>query len=165
MRTVGFALVISLVVASPAAGADFINGTVTRISDGDTLHLEIDDDVNWVEIRVYGVDCPESAWPGRWKEQAGAKEAKAFASKMLKGKSATVRLKGESTYDRAVGEVFRGGYSLSRELLRQGLCWWNKKYAPNDLDLRALQSAAKSAKKGIWAVPTPTPPWKHRMGE
>ncbi|HUP43084.1 MAG TPA: thermonuclease family protein, partial [Thermoanaerobaculia bacterium] len=54
------------------------------------------------------------------------------------------------------------GKSLSRELLRCGLAWWNKKYEPDDLDLRRLEDAARAAKLGLWSQENPIPPWEHR---
>lgn len=137
------------------------NGEVARVSDGDTLFIDTGDD-EWLEVRLYGVDCPETEWPNRWTAQARSTEAKDFAIGLVAGKEVSVRLKDELTYGRAVGEVFVDGKSLSRELLRSGLAWWNKKYEKWDYDLKRLEEEAKSNQLGIWADPDPTPPWEHR---
>jgi endonuclease YncB( thermonuclease family) len=144
--------------------AGLLNGTVVRVQDGDTVVLDTGDEER-IEIRLSGVDCPESAWPDRWEAQPGSAEAKEFTRNMVLGKEVTVRLKDEVSYDRAIGEIFVDGRSLNRELLRAGLAWWNKRYEPSDLDLKRLAAAARKERKGLWQAPKPVPPWEHRRGQ
>lgn len=158
------ALVVAVFMASVAFAqpTPFLNGSVVRITDGDTLWVEVPDQDEWVKVRLYGVDAPESAWPEVWPAQPFSAEAKEFVRQEVAGKEVSIRLKDDETYGRAVGEVFIDGKSLSRELLRLGLAWWNKKYEPNDFDLSRLQDEAKTAKRGLWAHQNPVPPWEHR---
>lgn len=163
-KLVAYALLIflALPLASVSAQEPFIaNGKVTRVSDGDTILVDTGGD-EWLEVRLYGVDCPESEWPSRWPAQPMSAEAKQFTTSLVAGKVVSVRLKEDTTYGRVVGEVFVDGKSLSRELLRAGLAWWNKKYEPWDLDLERLETAAKTARLGIWQDAGPIPPWVHR---
>ncbi|NQT17374.1 MAG: thermonuclease family protein [Planctomycetes bacterium] len=51
---------------------------------------------------------------------------------------------------------------LSIELVRNGLAWWYRKYAPKDKQLATLEEEAREAKRGLWADATPVPPWEWR---
>jgi endonuclease YncB( thermonuclease family) len=50
--------------------------------------------------------------------------------------------------------------SLNQELVKQGWCWWYRKYAPGDTVLEGLETEAREAKKGMWADPHSVPPWE-----
>ena len=47
-------------------------------------------------------------------------------------------------------------------LVKDGWCWWYRKYAPGDTVLEGLEKEAREAKKGLWADPQPVPPWEWR---
>ena len=53
------ALLLSVLVSFPALAAQFIEGKVVGISDGDTITV-LTDEKRQVKVRLYGVDCPES---------------------------------------------------------------------------------------------------------
>lgn len=139
----------------------FANGKVVSVQDGDTITIKTNDNQS-IKIRFYGIDCPESKWEGHWDAQPYSKEAKEFVSNIIFGKTVSVRLKDDETYGRVIGEVFYDGKSLSRELAREGLTWWNKKYEPHDLDIKRLAERARKNKKGLWKDDSPVPPWRHR---
>jgi endonuclease YncB( thermonuclease family) len=66
-------------------------------------------------------------------------------------------------YGRTVAEVtLPDGMSLNRELVKQGWCWWFRKYAPNDTELKDLEASARRQQIGIWSDPQPVPPWEFR---
>jgi micrococcal nuclease len=52
--------------------------------------------------------------------------------------------------------------NLNQELVKQGWCWWYRKYAPGDTVLEGLENKAREARKGVWADPQPVPPWQWR---
>jgi endonuclease YncB( thermonuclease family) len=52
--------------------------------------------------------------------------------------------------------------NLNQELVKQGWCWWYRKYAPGDTVLEGQESEAREAKKGLWADLQPVPPWEWR---
>ena len=81
----------------------------------------------------------------------------AFATKL------TVNTHGHDKYTRTVGDVLLpDGLNLNQELVRQGMCWWYRKYAPGDTVLEGLETEAREARKGLWADPQPVPPWEWR---
>jgi len=52
--------------------------------------------------------------------------------------------------------------NVNQELVKQGWCWWYRKYAPGDTVLEGLEQEARETKKGFWADPHPVPPWEWR---
>ena len=77
----------------------------------------------------------------------------------------TVREVDKDRYGRTVAEVsLPDGRSLNREMVRAGMCWWYRAYAPADRDLAALEAEAKAAKRGLWSQSGAVPPWDWRSG-
>ena len=133
--------------------ADFI-GPVVSILDGDTL--EVLHHQHPERIRLSGIDCPE-------KGQAYGQKAKQAASALVFGKDVTIQTHGKDKYKRTIADVLLpDGMSLNQELVKQGWCWWYRKYAPGDTVLEELEKSAREAKKGLWADSQPVPPWEWR---
>ena len=51
----------------------------------------------------------------------------------------------------------------NQERVKQGWCWWDRKYAPRDVILEELETRARASGIGLWADPHPVPPWEWRM--
>lgn len=143
------------------ADGSFIRGVVHYVHDGDTITIKKSRG-EYIKIRFYGVDCPETEKKDAWQAQPYGEAAKTFVRRMILKKQVTVRLSGDTTYDRLVGEVFYNGRSLSYELVKAGLAWWNKKFAPHDSDLKRLQKKARQKRVGLWKDARPVPPWVYR---
>jgi endonuclease YncB( thermonuclease family) len=54
------------------------------------------------------------------------------------------------------------GTNVNHTLVKDGWCWWYRKYAPGDTVLKGLEKEAREARKGLWADPQPVPPWECR---
>jgi len=54
------------------------------------------------------------------------------------------------------------GTHVNHTLVKNGWCWWYRKYAPGDTVLEALEKEAREGRKGLWADPHPVPPWEWR---
>ena len=131
--------------------ADF-SGQVVGMIDGDTL--EVLNGHHTERIRLSGIDCPE-------KGQAFGHKAKEAASALAFGKEVTLLTHGYDKYKRTLADVLLpDGLNLNQELVRQGWCWWYRKYAPGDIKLEGLADQARVARKGLWADPQPVPPWE-----
>ncbi len=137
-----------------------MNGKVVSVTDGDTAVVATRTGKS-LRVRFYGVDAPERA-TDEWPTQAYAERAKQFMQQLLADRAVTVRLTGERTHGREVGEIFVEGRSASRELLRAGLGWWNTKFARPDGDLERLEEAARLSRVGLWQDADPLPPWRYR---
>ncbi len=143
---------VALVLAMPAF-AEEITGKCTGVLDGDTIEVLYKE--RPVRIRLAGIDCPE-------KRQAFGQKAKQATSNICFGKDVTVDVQGHDRYHRLIANVMVDGIVVNRELLRRGLAWHYKKYAPKDKDLAALEADARSKRVGIWADKNPVPPWEFR---
>ena len=57
--------------------------------------------------------------------------------------------------------LYTGGEkNLGHELVRAGLCWWDRKY--EDANLRQYEAQAREERRGLWKDPNPIPPWELR---
>ena len=132
--------VITFTGLSSGLSAEF-EGKVVGVIDGDTL--EVLHTQHPERIRLSGIDCPE-------KRQAYGQKAKHAASELVFGKEVTVRTYGHDKYKRIIGDVILpNGMNLNQELVKQGWCWWYRKYAPGDTVLEGLEQEAREAKKGL----------------
>lgn len=155
--------ILLVLFLAPAAWAKTLveEGTIERVKDGDSYLVDVGEK-RPLEVRVAGIDCPEEVWPGRWAAQPYGEQAKAFATQLLAGRHVRLELKDTDPYGRSVGEVFVDGKPVSQALVREGLAWWNAKFAPRDTALEQLQEEARSARRGLWADAEPVPPWEYR---
>jgi len=75
----------------------------------------------------------------------------------------TLLTHGLDKYGRTLADVLLSdGTNVNHELVKDGWCWWYRKYAPGDTVLEGLEAEAREAKKGLWADPRPVPPWDWR---
>ena len=133
--------------------ADF-SGQVVGMIDGDTLDVLHNGQAE--RIRLSGIDCPE-------KGQAFGKKAKQAASALVFGKQVTLQTHGKDKYGRTLADVLlTDGTNINQELVKEGWCWWYRKYAPGDTVLEGLENEAREETKGLWADPQPVPTWEWR---
>lgn len=142
-----------VVQAALAFGADF-TGKVVGVLDGDTI--EVLHDGHAERVRLNGIDCPE-------KGQAYGKKAKQAASALVFGKEVTLQIHGKDKYGRTVADVLLpDGTNVNQMLVKDGWCWWYRKYAPGNVILDELERQARAAGLGLWADHAPIPPWEWR---
>ena len=135
------------------AAADF-SGPVVSVLDGDTI--EVLHNQHPERIRLSGIDCPE-------KGQAYGQKAKQAASALVFGKDVTLQTYGKDKYRRTLADVrLQDGTNVNHTLVKDGWCWWYRKYAPGDTFLEGLEKDAREAERGLWADPHPVPPWEWR---
>jgi Staphylococcal nuclease homologue len=54
------------------------------------------------------------------------------------------------------------GTNVNHELVKEGWCWWYRKYALQNTVLERLEKEAREAKKWLWVDPAPISPWVYR---
>jgi endonuclease YncB( thermonuclease family) len=137
--------------------ADFA-AKVVGVSDGDTLTV-LTTEKQRVKLRLHGIAAPEAG-------QDFGSRAKQTASELAFGNPVTVRPIELDRYGRTVAEVILpDGRSLNHEMVRNGMAWWYRRYAPADSALASLEAEAKAAKRGLWAQAGAVPPWEWRKGQ
>jgi endonuclease YncB( thermonuclease family) len=135
----------------PTSAPPTFTSTVLSVSDGDTLTVLANNKPE--RVRLISIDCPES-------DQPFGRQATQLTTQLALGKAVTVTDLGRDKYYRLLGDVvLPDGRLLNHELVREGFCWWYRKYAPGDTVLAGLEKEARDAKKGIWQDRAPTPPW------
>jgi endonuclease YncB( thermonuclease family) len=126
---------------------------VVAVKDGDTIGVLYGGRAE--TVRLHGIDAPEMGQPfGRAAKQA--------ASRYAFGTIARVCITDVDRYGRLVGEVNVAGGELNEMLVRDGLAWWYRRYAPREGRLESLERAARNANRGLRSRPNPTPPWDWR---
>jgi endonuclease YncB( thermonuclease family) len=152
-RIVFLVVLTFLLSIYPVLAGDF-SGAVVSILDGDTI--EVLHNTRPERIRLNGIDCPENG-------QAYWKRAKQAASALVFGKEVTLQTFGKDKYGRTIADVILSdGTKVNNELVKDGWCWWYRKYAPGNAELEKLEKNARGEKKGLWADPAPVPPWIYR---
>jgi endonuclease YncB( thermonuclease family) len=107
--------------------AEQFTGKVVGIGDGDTISVLREGKA--VKVRLYGIDAPEKA-------QAFGTQARTFTGDLVFQHDVTVVVQRTDRYGRLVGDVLLPDCrSLNQELVRAGLAWWYRQYAPNDTTL------------------------------
>ncbi len=127
---------------------------VVRVLDGDTI--EVLKEGRAARVRLYGIDAPERGQPF-------GSAARRFTADLCFGQHVLLREHGRDRYGRILADVvLPDGRVLNEELVRAGLAWWYREYAPEARLLEALEREARAARLGLWADPRPVPPWEFR---
>ena len=146
MRTLIFLALLALTTSSAA-----LNGTVTRVADGDTLWVRLDHSDSQADpgrhkslkIRLQGIDAPERCQA--WGVQAKA----ALEGRVLHRR---VRLKSSATddYHRSIATLDLDGEDIGAWMVGQGHAW-SARFHRSAGPYAAQERAARSARRGLFA--------------
>ena len=128
-------------------------GAVTMMQSADRFTVSKGDTP--VDVRLYGVDCPETGQPQ-------AEEAKKAAMQAVTGVNVRVDVLTRDNLGIPVVVVTAGEINVANTLLDAGLAWWDRQNAPDDRDMKRLNAQAIGAGKGIWTDAAPLAPWDYR---
>jgi micrococcal nuclease len=125
--------------------------TVTRVVDGDTIHVSLDGDD--VTIRLIGIDTPETVAPGQPIGCFGP-QASAFTTNQLTGEDVILEYDQDliDPFGRTLAYVWFNGRLFNQTLVDRGFAV-AKAYPPNTAHQAALDVAevrARSANRGLW---------------
>jgi micrococcal nuclease len=69
---------------------------------------------------------------------------------LVYGKEVTLQTHDLDKYGCTIADVILpDGMSLNQELVKQGWCWWYRKYAPGDRVLEGFEKDTREAWKGL----------------
>ena len=145
---------VALAFFAGNALGDEITGLVTRVVDGDTIHVTVG--LTKHVIRLSEIDTPERDQP--WGRQA----SRALADKLNRAK-VTVLTTETDRYGRLVGKVLHGSRDINREMVREGHAWVYRQYL-HDRSLLEDERTARQRKVGLWGSNHPIEPWRWRRG-
>ena len=131
---------------------------VIRVIDGDTV--EIDYRGKATNVRLIGVDTPETVHPNRPVEEYG-KEASNFTKNLLQGESVYLRFDIDKTdkYGRLLAYLYRApdGLFVNLEIVRQGYGHAYTQFPFKHMELfRHYGNRARTAGKGLYRTPQPS---------
>ena len=107
-------------------------------------------------MRLSGIDCPERG-------QAYGNNTKHATSELAFGKEVMPQTHGQDKYGRTLADVrLPDGTHVNHTLVKNGWCWWYRKFAPRNTELARLEKHARAAKTGLWSAPVHVPPWEWR---
>src|SRR6185295_17672657 len=154
---VGVAVVASLIwtgASAPVAAqtTPFV-ARVVSVADGDTIRVRDGRSGDWT-VRVEGIDCPESG-------QRFGGVARRFTRVAVFDQVVTIRPMTRDRFGRIVARVIHDGKDLSVELVTNGLAWQFTEFSRDHM-LATAEHEARAAKRGLWSVESPVPPWTWR---
>lgn len=141
------------------AHAETFSGKVVTILDGDTVDVLIKGNTT-LRIRLAWIDSPERA-------QAFGNRAKQRLAELVGGKVVQVEWNKIDKYGRTIGKITVDGQDANLAMLSAGLAWWYRAYANEQTQVdqvlyEAAEREAKAERRGLWADPSPMPPWEWR---
>ncbi|MDM7987334.1 MAG: thermonuclease family protein [Smithella sp.] len=153
-------LLTCISVPTSKAAIRTVTGTITKITDGDTVHLTTPEQTK-LKVRLYGIDAPETDKinnktgrvniPG---QPYGDESMNALANKIM-GKKVKVDILDIDKYRRMVGMIYLENRNINLEMIREGYAEAFIEYLkePYKSDFLKVERDARAAKKGIWSLP------------
>lgn len=142
---------------------------VTFVGDGDTATLRRGDN-STLTCRIDTIDAPETAKDARNNKpaipgQRFGKESQQALASMIENKEVTVRVTRpeKDQWGRDYCQLEIHGKGVDEQLVRAGLAWVYDKYVRRDASeayrpLKAMETEARTQKRGLWADPAPMQP-------
>ena len=134
-------------------GGGRTDGLVTRVVDGDTVHVRIGGSDE--RVRYIGVDTPETVKPGT-PVQCYGKAASAYNHRLVDGQTVSLRFDAEQhdRYGRLLAYVYRArdGLFVNAALVRGGYAT-TLTIPPNTAhatQFAALERRARDHRRGLW---------------
>lgn len=162
-------LLLALLPCLTLADEQSLSCYVVGVSNGDTLSCFDPERRIADEIRLRGIDAPETKQPfGQLSKQS--------LSQLAHGQPATVKWSKRDRWGRIIGTVWIEpvdcpgcGHTLDvgRAQLSVGMAWWFRRYASEQPDEERRQykfeeREAKTRSIGLWQDKDPVAPWEWR---
>lgn len=140
-----------------------IEGTVTKVSDGDTIQVT-DSFGTMVKVRLYGIDAPETAKGSKPGQSYGEESFQALRQK-LDQQQVRLDVMDIDKYKRLVSIVLLSDRNINREMITDGAAWAYRKYLDRAYASEWVldEEQARKAKRGLWQQGgNIQPPWEFR---
>lgn len=136
--------------ALQAGAAQPWQGTVTRVSDGDTLWLRPVTGGKPVKVRIDGIDAPEIC-------QAGGRAARKALTARVLGRQLGVRARGQDDYGRTIASLELEGGDVAGWMVSHGHAW-SYGFGREGGPYAVQQAQAQAASRGLFADPAALAP-------
>lgn len=143
-RRLACAWLLLVLAASAAAGPRLLRGTVSHVSDGDSIWVRPADGGAPRAVRLRGIDAPELCQPH------GAAARRALIQRALHQR-VSLRTHGYDSYQRLLADAaVPGTPDLAAWMVAQGHAWSSAR--PGHAGRHAAtQARARSERRGLWA--------------
>jgi endonuclease YncB( thermonuclease family) len=129
-------------------------GTVTYVTDGDTLWVRPQDDSAPRHIRIHGIDAPEIC-------QLYGETARSALTAHVLGQRVQVRARRTDQYGRVVARVALQGQDVGAWLVTEGHAW-SYRYRHDAGPYAAQESRARASGRGLFGHRNPERPGDFR---
>jgi micrococcal nuclease len=139
-----------LAATTLCAHAGTFMGTVTHVTDGDSLWVRPAAGGPPRQVRVQGIDAPEicQAW--------GRESREALAAQVLH-RQVRVNGRGRDTYGRTLAQVSFGNQDVGASMVGRGHAW-SYRFRRDVGPYSRQESQARSAHLGLWSASAPIEP-------
>lgn len=129
---------------------------VIAVADGDTLTARCGTPGAYqqVKVRLAEIDAPERGQPF-------GDSSRQHLANLCFHKAAHIRPQTSDRFGRTVARVECEGTDANGEQVRAGMAWAYTRYL-TDPSIAQLEEQTRGARAGLWADPSPTPPWDWR---
>jgi len=152
-------LLTCISVPTSHAAIRTVSGTITKVTDGDTVHLTTPEQTK-LKVRLYGIDAPET---DKIDHKTGkvniigqplGESSKTLESKIM-GKKVKVDILDIDKYRRMVGMIYLDDRNINLEMIREGYAEAFIEYLkePYRSEFLKMEKEARSMKRGIWSLP------------
>jgi len=152
------ALFLAFLLLLPSIAQSW-SGEVAEVIDADILRIKKGE--SEVEVRLYGIDAPES-------DQPYGMRATRFTKMMARFERVEIEPEDRDQEGRVAALVYLegDGECLNEELVKAGHAWVFERYCHiRDCEQwRKLERRARKAKRGLWTQSDPVPPWIWKDG-
>nr|WP_236599971.1 thermonuclease family protein [Ramlibacter alkalitolerans] len=139
-------MLLAAALCAPAVlAAPGYRGSVTHVTDGDTLWVRPREGGTPVQVRLLDVDAPEGC------QAFGAQATQALRARVLHQRVG-VRTRGVDDYGRQLAHVRHGREDIGAWLVRSGYAW-SMSFRGKPGPYAALEAQARSERRGLWALP------------
>jgi micrococcal nuclease len=150
-RILLFTLLVLPGMCLPGA-AETLYGTGVQVVDGDSFVVMVEG--REVEVRLYGIDCPEYSQPY-------SRKAREFTRDRIVQKNISMTTYYKDPYGRIVAEVQSADGILNSDLVEAGLAWVSSRFCRKRQcgGWKLHEEKARAERRGLWRDSHPVPPW------
>lgn len=128
-----------------AAQSETFRGTVSHVTDGDTLWVRPAGSRESMQIRLLDLDAPEGC------QLFGAESKQALRERVL-NQPVRVRTAGTDDYGRQLARVEHHREDVGGWMVRHGYAW-SMRFKGRRGPYAKLEAQARSERRGLWALP------------
>lgn len=135
-------LALTCALAGPVQSA-VVRGTVTHVTDGDSLWLRPPGGAHPIEVRLLNLDAPEGCQPH------GPQARSALSARVLR-ETVVLHTRGHDGYHRTLARVYHRGEDVGAWLVQHGHAWsTGSRRQPGPY--ARLEAEARRARLGLWS--------------